>query len=129
MNIFVDTSYFAARIIARDQWRDKAVRAIGPGVRFVTSSLVVNETVTLLQRRGLFSAALRFLQEIRSNPDVQIVYVDPGIQGEAWDLFSRWGSSGASAVDCASFAIMRRLGTKKAFTFDKHFRTAGFEIL
>lgn len=49
--------------------------------------------------------------------------------GEAWDLFSRWGGSGASAVDCASFAIMRRFGIRRVFTFDKHFRTAGFEIL
>lgn len=47
----------------------------------------------------------------------------------AWDLFHRWGGSGANPVDCASFAIMRRMDIKKAFTFDRHFRTAGFAIL
>ncbi|MBZ5593473.1 MAG: hypothetical protein LAP39_14615 [Acidobacteriia bacterium] len=51
------------------------------------------------------------------------------LQSEAWDLFHRWRSSGANPVDCASFAVMRRLNIKKAFTFDQHFRTAGFEIL
>ena len=60
---------------------------------------------------------------------MQIVYVDAVLQSEAWDLFHRWGGSGANPVDCASFAIMRRMNIRKAFTFDQHFRTAGFEII
>jgi predicted nucleic acid-binding protein len=28
-----------------------------------------------------------------------------------------------------SFAVMRKLAIRKAFTFDEHFRLAGFEIL
>jgi predicted nucleic acid-binding protein len=95
----------------------------------VTSSLVVNETVSLLQARGLLSTALRWLQGICEDANTQIVYVDAVLQSEAWDLFHRWGSSGANPVDCASFAIMRRMNIKKAFTFDPHFRTAGFDIL
>jgi len=97
--------------------------------RSVTSSLVVNETVSLLQARGLLSTALAWLSEIRQDPDTQIVYIDAVLQSEAWDLFHRWGASGANAVDCASFAVMRRMNIRKAFTFDRHFRTAGFDIL
>jgi hypothetical protein len=55
--------------------------------------------------------------------------VDPGLLAEAWSLFHKWGGLGATVVDCASFAIMRRLGIRKAFTFDQRFRAAGFEIL
>ena len=129
MNVFVDTSYYIARTIPHDQWRDVARQAIRPGVRYVTAAPVINETISLLQQRGLLSTALVFLAGIRSSPDIQIVQVDPVLQSEAWDLFHKLAGSGANAVDCISFAIMKRLSIRKAFTFDRHFRNAGFEIL
>lgn len=129
MQVFIDTSYYIARLVARDQWHEKAKRAVKPELRLITSSLVINETISLLQARGMYSAALTFLREIRTRPGTHIIYVDAVLQSEAWDLFSRWGSSGANAVDCTSFAIMRSLAIKKAFTFDRHFRHVGFEIL
>ena len=129
MRVFVDTAYFIARIMPRDQWHKAAAKAPRPGWTFFTSSLVVNETISLLQARGHFSAALAFLDAIRHNEAVQILYPDPSIQAEAWDLFGQWGGSGANAVDCVSFSMMKRMGIRRAFTFDKHFRTAGFEIL
>jgi uncharacterized protein len=129
MKVFADTGYFIALANPRDQWHAGAVKALRPEYDVVTSSLVVNETISLLQARGFFSAALEFLREIRKIESIQIVYADPVIQTEAWDLFARWGSAGANAVDCVSFAIMRRMGCKKALTFDKHFRAAGFQTL
>ena len=95
---------------------------------FVTTSLVINETISLLQSRGFLSAALQFLEGIRRG-EAQILYPDAALQREAWDLFGQWVGSGASAVDCVSFAVMKREGIRKAFTFDSHFRAAGFEIL
>jgi predicted nucleic acid-binding protein len=129
MIVFVDSSYFVATLTPRDQWQEMTLDTLEPGLRMVTSALVINETITLLQARGQLSAALQFLQEIRANPAIEIVYSDPALQSEAWDLFCRWSGSGANAVDCTSFAIMKRRGIKKAFTFDRHFRTAGFQTL
>jgi len=129
VTVFLDTSYFIAIQVEDDQWHKMAVSATASGLRFVTSSLAISETAALLQARRAFSTVLDFLQRIRMEPAVQIVYVDAVLQSEAWDLFHRWGGAGANPVDCASFAIMRRMNIKKAFTFDQHFRTAGFEIL
>ncbi len=129
MRIFVDTSYYVARIMPKDQWHRTSIRAVKPGMLFFTSSSIVNETISLLQSRGYFSAALTFLDRVRRNEGVQIVHPDPELQAEAWDLFGRWGSAGANAVDCGSFALMARLGIRKAFAIDAHFRTAGFETL
>jgi hypothetical protein len=129
VRIFVDTSYYIARMMPREQWHRASIRAVKPGMIFFTSSLVINETISLLQSRGYFSAALTFLGRARRNEEVQIVHPDPVLQAEAWELSGRWGSAGANAVDCVSFAMMARLGIRKAFAFDAHFRTAGFETL
>ena len=129
MPAFVDTSFYIARVMPRDQWHEEALRAVRPGITFFTSAFVVNETISLLQARGFFSAAISFLREARLSQDVSIVYPDAVMQSEGWDLFARWGPAGANAIDCVSFAVMRKLAIRKAFTFDEHFRTAGFEIL
>ena len=129
MTAFVDTSFYIARIMPRDQWHDKALRAVRPGMTFFTSALVINETISLLQARGFFSAAISFLREARLSEGVSIIYPDAVLQSEGWDLFARWGPAGANAIDCVSFAMMRKLSIRKAFTFDGHFRTAGFDIL
>ena len=128
MRVFVDSSYYIAWLIPRDQWFRAAVRASRPGLDFVTSSAVINEVISLLQSRGQLSPALAFLERIRRE-EVQIVYPDSALQEEAWRLFGKWAGMGANAVDCLSFAIMHQLGIRKAFTFDQHFRAAGFEIL
>ena len=80
-----------------------------------------------MQARGHFSAAVEFLREARASATVQVVHADPAFQSAGWDLFSRWGPAGANAVDCASFAMMQRLGIRRALTFDSHFRIAGFQ--
>jgi len=129
MRVFVDTSYYVARIMPRDQWHGAALEAVQPEMTFFTSSLIVNEVISLLQSRGHLSAALTFLESVRRSDQVQITYPDPALQTEAWDLFGRWGGSGATGVDCVSFAMMSRLGIRMAFTFDAHFRAAGFETI
>ncbi len=82
-----------------------------------------------MQSRGYLSSALEFLRKIREGDDIQVVHVDAVLQAEGWDLFHRWGGSGANVVDCVSFGIMKSFSIRRALTFDRHFRTAGFEIL
>ena len=128
MNVFVDTSFFVAVAMKRDQWHERATRSFRPEMSLVTSSLVINETVSLLQARGCFSEALLFLREIRANAEVELLYPDPAVQAHAWDEFARWGATGANAIDCVSFALMRKLSIREALTFDQHFRMAGFRV-
>jgi predicted nucleic acid-binding protein len=129
VTVFLDTSYFVAFLVPRDQWFRKAVDATRMDFRAVTSSLIVNETVSLLQARGLLSTALAWLSGIRADPKTLIIYVDAALQVEGWSLYHRYAGAGANAIDCVSFAVMRSLNIKHAFTFDQHFRAAGFEIL
>jgi hypothetical protein len=127
--VFVDTGFYIAATFPRDQWHSIAIAASGEKQRYVTSNLVLNETVALMAGRGFLSAALDFISSIRAARDTEIVYVDADLQVTAWSLLGRHAGWGASPVDCASFAIMRRLGIERAYTFDGHFKTAGFKIL
>ena len=125
---FADTSYFIARLIVQDQWHRRALATKAPR-ETITSSLVINETISLLQARGLFTAALAFLRGIREQEGLRIVYPDAALQLAAWEMFGRHVAYGANAVDCVSFAIMAEHSIRRALTFDNHFRAAGFEIL
>jgi predicted nucleic acid-binding protein len=129
VKVFVDTGYYIALISRQDQWHAQASAALHPDLTIYTSSLVINETISLLQARGFLSIALDFLRETRHNTALRIVCAEAAIQRDAWELFGRWSGAGANAVDCVSFAIMQQFGIRKAFTFDRHFETAGFETL
>jgi predicted nucleic acid-binding protein len=129
LKVFIDTSFYVARLMPQDQAHAKAIKAVKSDIIPITSSLIVSETIALLQAHGFLSAAIEFLREARSSPYVQVVHIDSVVQSEAWDLFVRYGGMGANPVDCSSFAVMRRMGITKAFTFDRHFRAAGFETL
>jgi predicted nucleic acid-binding protein len=41
----------------------------------------------------------------------------------------KYADKGISFTDSISFAMMHRLGIRTAFTFDRHFRDAGFQII
>ncbi len=47
----------------------------------------------------------------------------------AWAAYRRGEAGAAGIVDHVSFEVMRRLGVTEAFTNDRHFVAAGFEVL
>jgi len=48
---------------------------------------------------------------------------------EAWRLYSDRADKEWSLTDCMSFVVMNRNGISEAFTNDRHFEQAGFNIL
>jgi predicted nucleic acid-binding protein len=47
----------------------------------------------------------------------------------AWEAYEREEAGRAGINDQVSFAVMRRIGIRQAFTNDRHFQEAGFETL
>ena len=128
--IFIDTGAFVARYLTRDQYHAAAVegwRRLEPH-RIVTTSHVLDEALTLLGRRAgnAFAAgrARRFLTSDR------LGVVRPELDDElsAVELFESFADQRVSFTDAVSFAVMRRLSIDRAFTFDRHFALAGFEL-
>ncbi|MGH7198974.1 MAG: type II toxin-antitoxin system VapC family toxin [Planctomycetaceae bacterium] len=47
---------------------------------------------------------------------------------EALGLFEKYADQQVSFTDCVSFVLMRRHHVRAAFTFDRHFAFAGFDV-
>lgn len=46
----------------------------------------------------------------------------------AWEIAKKYKDKDFSYTDCLSFAVMTRLGCRRAFAFDQHFRQMSFLV-
>ncbi len=131
--IFVDTGAFVARYVRRDGHHARARRAWAEieKVRTAcfTSNFVLDETFTLLGWQSSFSFAAERARALLTSKALTILRPDAEDELQAADLFSKFADQEASFTDCTSFALMRRHRLSRVFTFDRHFRDAGFEVL
>jgi predicted nucleic acid-binding protein len=131
MSTFVDTSAFMALLIAEDINNAPAAviwkKLDAEGEQLVTSNYIVVETCALFQRRSGLPTVRGFLEDVL--PLVLVEWVDLPLHSTGSEAVLTSSRSGPNIVDCVSFAVMRKLGIKKAFTFDRHFSDQGFETL
>lgn len=131
--IFVDTGALVARYIRRDGHHRKARRVwaeIERGRRrCFTSSFVLDETFTLLGRRASYSFAAERARALLGSAALTVLRPDSEDELKAVDLFAKFADQEVSFTDCISFVLMRRNKLDQAFTFDRHFAVAGFEVV
>lgn len=132
-HIFIDTSAWVALADTDDSNHRKAAgnypSILSEFGRMVTSNLVIGETYILLLKELGHNAAFAFLEKIRTSPRIVRVYSTELIETEAEALLRKYDDHDFSYTDAVSFVIMKRQKLKKAFSFDKHFLNAGFEVL
>jgi predicted nucleic acid-binding protein len=127
--IFVDTGAFLARHLARDQHHRRARKAWGRiGHELATSNFVLDETFTLLGRWADGRFAAERARAILASRTLTILRPDAGDELQAVDLMEKYADKKVSFTDCISFVLMRRHGIDRAFSFDRHFRDAGFRL-
>lgn len=125
-SIFVDTSAFYALADRTDRLHSSAVRFVETNeCLLVTSNAVVHETVTLIRMRLGHAAAVAFGRRLLREELAPVIPLTTGDERKAWILFQRYSDKRFSFVDCASFALMKRLGLHAAFAFDDDFRQLG----
>lgn len=131
--IFVDTGAFVARYLRQDSHHRSAKRAWieieRARDRCFTSNFVLDETFTLLGRRASYSFAAERARALLNSEALTILRPGAEDEQEAVDLFSKFSDQQVSFTDCTSFVLMRRNRLGRAFTFDRHFATAGFETV
>ena len=125
---FVDSSAFFALVSANDSRHEQAADVFPELARsgdLVTHNYVVVETTALVEKR-LGSRAVRDLHE-RLLPPISIRWVDESVHSAA--VSALLVARGVSFVDLVTFELMRRLRIDRAFTFDRDFVAAGFEVV
>ena len=131
--LFVDTGAWYALADRFDQYHEQA-SALFPRVlreypRLVTTNLVIAETYVMIRRKLGHEAAITFIEKISTSPKLSKVYSDRALEEEAETILRDFDDQDFSYTDAVSFAVMRQNSISKAFTFDKHFVTAGFAVI
>lgn len=128
--IFVDTGAFLALYLKRDQYHRQAHKTFRALPRpFSTSNHVVDELATLLGRIADYRYAADRIEDLYASESIEVLLSTRDDEIEAIRWMRKYSDKEISFTDCISFAVMRRLGIHSAFTFDRHFRDAGFEII
>lgn len=131
--VFLDTGAFLGRYLPSDQHHAAAVaaweRLEREAPHMYTSRLVLSETLTLLARRASHAFAAQRARVLYASSSLTLLTSDRDTDAEALDLFEKYADQRIGFTDCVSFALMRREGLERVFTFDRHFRFAGFEVV
>ncbi|MEW6608814.1 MAG: PIN domain-containing protein [bacterium] len=132
--LFIDTSAFYSLEDKYDQNHHQAIEfrenvLVRERFTLFTSTYVLDETYTFLQKKLGKQIALTFGTHIQTSKIIEIVHVSKYYEKKAWDIFKKYLDKDFSYTDCPSFAIMEDLKITNAFTFDTHFQQKGFIIL
>jgi predicted nucleic acid-binding protein len=128
---FVDTSALLAVVSGDDEAHAPARKVwedlLGRGEDIITTNYAVVECHALVQRR--FGMEGVRLLESAFLPALSVLWVEPPVHRAAAAAVLAADSRELSLVDCVSFHVMRMYGIARAFTFDSHFATEGFEVV
>lgn len=131
MKAFVDTSAFYAVLDKSDANHNSAAKIwrglLERDAALITSNYVVVECFALMQNRLGKNATRVFQDDILPLVSIHWVCQNDHLRGVS--AFLSTSRRKLSLVDCVSFVIMRDLGLKDVFCFDKDFEKKGFSCL
>jgi predicted nucleic acid-binding protein len=127
---FADSGAFLAKLHRNDQHSREAARLWPTLDRPVqTSNLVVAEVAKLLAWRLGYAFAAARIADLYASDTIDILISTRDDEIEALTWMRKFADQRIGFTDCVSFAIMRRHKIRTAFTFDPHFRLAGFRTI
>src|SRR6266545_286610 len=124
MTVFLDTVGLLAVWDEGDQWHPAAHARFtdlqAARADLITTSFVLLECGNAAARRPYRSAVSRLCQQMEAGGRLIVPTAEDWQL--AWLAYEKDHADGTGIVDQVSFVVMRRLGTLKAFTNDRHFR-------
>ncbi len=131
-SVFIDTGAYLARFCRRDAHNQKAIGIWqflrGENYPLLTTNHVLDELATLLARRTSYAfSAMKLMEIYESATRIERTFKDDELQ--ALNYFRKFADHRISYTDCLSFVVMEKLAIHRVFTFDRHFRYAGFEVV
>jgi len=133
-DVFLDTSAWLPALDPRDSNHTAAQSRYMEAARsravLVTTPFVVAETHAMVLRRRGPSAGQEFLRAALAGSHVRVVHATPELIASAvTDWIMHFADQRFSLCDAVSFEVMRHERIRRVLTRDRHFATAGFEIL
>lgn len=129
-SLFLNANFVIALEISDDQHHYEAGQywktLIETSFSLVTTSYIVDEIVTFLNRRRHHAKAVKVGNNLLNASHIQLIHIDVPLFYEGWQYFEQHSDKTYSLTDCVSFVLMKKLGIVEALTFDKHFTQAGF---
>ncbi|MDI6735545.1 MAG: type II toxin-antitoxin system VapC family toxin [bacterium] len=131
---FVDTSAFYAIEDTSDEDHKSAIDyrekiRYDESIYLITSSYIIDETLTLMKNRLGYDSAIKFGNKVKSSKTLKIIHITQELEEKGWELFVKYKDKEFSFTDCVSFVLMEKYNTTVAFAFDKHFEQYGFQKL
>ena len=90
--------------------------------------MVFAETISLLTKRVGKHKGIEMGERILESDIIRLVYLDEGIQRDAWQLCKKYKDKDFDFIDAASFVFCQKQGIKEALTLDRHFSQMGFKV-
>ncbi len=72
---------------------------------------------------------LAFVVDLLTKSDIEIIWIDEALNGEAMALLLKRQNKIYSLCDAVSFILMRQHGINEGLTTDRHFEQGGFRRL
>ena len=134
--VFVDSSAFKANYDSSDDHHAEArelmqkIQARKTNITsFLTTDFVLDEAITLTRFAHSQSKAAELADATLASRFTQLVYTGEEFFSAGLETFRRHADKEWSFTDCVSFAVMEAEGVRTAFTFDAHFKQAGFDVV
>ena len=131
--VFMDTSAWLAVTDTSDVHHTEAAEIytslLNAQVVLVVTILVIAETQIWLRRRFGTDAALAFLKNINESTHIEIVYPDAALEKKAKGILCQYIDQDFSLADAISFVWLKEAGLSDVFAYDRHFVTAGFNLV
>ncbi len=128
----MDTSAWIALFVKNDKFHQRASRIFKSiqeaRSNLYTSDYVIDETVTTIRMNSNFYQSLVAMQAIVESQMTSIIYVGPDHFIKSTQLYQKYKDQPFSFTDVSSFVLCQHIRIKKVFSFDEHFRIAGFDL-
>lgn len=126
----IDTSAVIALHDPADQFHAEALRFFSsdPDLDWGALNATTHECFTHVRYRGAFQAAIEHYEFMRRDV-IRILEFVRDDEDRAEDILRRYSDHPISFHDALCAAVMLRFGIYKIFSFDRHFRILGFEVM
>jgi predicted nucleic acid-binding protein len=110
--IFVDTAAWLALVNKsdRDHQRARGIRddLVRHRCQFLVTDYVVVEVANALCRIPFRETAVKLINSMQADKNIEIIEIDRAIYNQAWMLYSDRPDKEWSLTDCASFVVMKQ---------------------